>query len=433
VTTVLSADWVLPVSGPPIRDGAVAIEDGLVAAVGARDELGAGIDYPGAAILPGFVNAHSHLEYAVYAGFGDGLGDFATWVDLHTQRKRRIDFEAMLDIARLGAAECLASGITAIGDCSYSGAAAAAAGEAGLGGIVYLEVFGDDPGDALEQFERLRERAGPALTPRLRLGVSPHAPYSVSPSVYRACFALDLPVATHLSESASEIRYLRDGSGPWQGIEWLVAPPGTTGPRLLAREGLLGPELLAAHCVVVEPDEIELLARHDVAVAHCPRSNAFLGCGIAPVAELLAAGVRVGLGTDSPTSTPSFDMFDELRTAIAVARVRAGRAEAMSAAQALELATVGSARALGIADEVGSLEPGKRADLIVVSLEGSPFLPWEDPAAAVVLGGSPARVTATLVGGEIRYERGAFDWHELRQSGVEARDRLLGLPAARRP
>ena len=431
MTTVLSADWVLPVSGPPIRNGAVAIEGGRIAAVGTRDELGPGIDYLDSVILPGFVNAHSHLEYAVYAGFGDGLGDFATWVDLHTQRKRRIGFEDMLDIARLGTADCLASGVTATGDCSFSGAAGVAAAEAGLRAIVYLEVFGADPAEALGQFESLRERVEGSLSERVRLGVSPHAPYSISPDVYRACFELGLPVATHISESASEVRYLLDGSGPWEGIDWFVSPPGVTGTRLLAREGLLQPRLLAAHCVVVDPDEIDLLAHHDVAVAHCPRSNAFLGCGIAPVAELLAAGVRVGLGTDSPTSTPSFDMFDELRAAVGLARIRAGRADAMPAEQALELATLGSARALGLADEIGSLEPGKLADLAVVSLEGSPFLPWEDPSAAVVLGGSPQRVAATLVGGEIRYERGAFDWHELRQRGVEARDRLLGLAPSR--
>src|SRR5207248_2811319 len=157
--------------------------DGRIAAVGTQDELGRGLEYPDSAIVPGLVNAHSHLEYAVYAGFGDALGDFAAWVDLHTQRKRRIDFEAMLDIARLGAAECLASGITTIGDCSYSGAAAVAASEAGLGGTVYLEVFGDDPIDALDQFELLRERAEPSLSPLVRIGVSPHAPYSISPAV----------------------------------------------------------------------------------------------------------------------------------------------------------------------------------------------------------------------------------------------------------
>jgi 5-methylthioadenosine/S-adenosylhomocysteine deaminase len=195
--------------------------------------------------------------------------------------------------------------------------------------------------------------------------------------------------------------------------------------------GLLSHRLTAAHCVYVDEDEIRLLREHGVAVVHCPRSNALLGCGIAPLRELLDAGLAVGLGTDSPASTPSFDMFEELRTALFLARARERRPEALTATEALELATLGSARALGLDGEIGSLQPGKHADLVVLSLEGSPFLPWEDPAAAVVLGGSPQRVTATLVEGEIRYERGAFDWHELRQRGVEARDRLLGLPAGR--
>ena len=122
--TVVSADWVVPVEGPPIRDGAVAIDDGgRIAAVGPRAELGGGVHHDGAVILPGFVNAHTHLEYDVYAGFGDGLG-FADWIGLHVQRKRRIDLEDMTAIARLGALHCLASGITAVGDCSFSGAAA---------------------------------------------------------------------------------------------------------------------------------------------------------------------------------------------------------------------------------------------------------------------------------------------------------------------
>jgi 5-methylthioadenosine/S-adenosylhomocysteine deaminase len=187
---------------------------------------------------------------------------------------------------------------------------------------------------------------------------------------------------------------------------------------------------VAAHCVTVDDGEIALLAEHAVAVAHCPRSNALLGCGIAPVRELLDAGITVGLGTDSPASTPSFDFFEELRAALFFARARERSPEALSATEALELATLGSARALGLSDEVGSLEPGKRADLAVVSLEGSPFLPWEDPAAAVVLGGSPARVAATLVDGEVRYERGAFDWHELRRRGTSARSRLLAGPSS---
>ncbi len=425
MTTVVSADWVLPVSGLPIRDGAVAIEDGVIAAVGTQAELGTGIGYAEAVILPGFVNAHSHLEYAVYAGFGDGL-PFAPWILIHVERKARIGQEEMEAIARLGAAECLASGITTVGDCSFSGASATACDELGLRAIVYLEVFGTTDRELGTRFASNRARVAGSFSDRVRLGVSPHAPYTVSPELYAACFELGLPVATHLSESPDEDTWMRLGEGPWTAVaDVLPPPPGTSGIRVLAEHGLLRAGTVAAHCVTVDDEEIALLAEHGVAVVHCPRSNALLGCGIAPLRRLLDAGVTVGLGTDSPASAPSFDLFEELRAAVFFARAREQRPEALTAAEALELATIGSARALGLADEVGTLEPGKRADLTVVSLEGSPFLPWEDPAAAVVLGGSPGRVAATLVDGEVRYERGAFDWHELRRRGTSARKRLL--------
>jgi cytosine/adenosine deaminase-related metal-dependent hydrolase len=427
LSRVLSADWVLPIEGPPIEDGAVAIDEGRIAAVGTRDELGAGTHYDDAVLLPGFVNAHSHIEYAVYAGFGDSLTDFAEWIRLHTERKRRIGWEEYVDIARLGAAECLRSGIATIGDCSFSGAAAVAMDELGLRGIAYLEVFGADPAEAMEQFEELRDRAAAHFGERVAVGVSPHAPYSVSAAVYHACAELGLPVATHISESESEVRYLLDGGGAWETIPWLVDPPGTTGTRLLAREGLLGPHVLAAHCVVVESEEIALLAEHDVAVAHCPRSNAYVGCGLAPLRELRRAGLRVGVGTDGVSSTPSHDYFDELRAVVMMARARERRPDAMTAAEALELATLGGARALRLEAEVGSLVPGKRADLAVVSVEGSPYVPVEDPAAAVVFGGSPERVLATYVDGEPRYERGGMNWHELTVAAHSARRAMLAV------
>src|SRR5205823_12294816 len=361
------------------------------------------------------------------------LTDFAEWIRLHTERKHRIGWEQYVAIARLGAAECLRSGIATVGDCSFSGAATVAMDELGLRGIAYLEVFGADPDDALEQFEELRSRAAVHFNDRVLLGVSPHAPYSISLAVYRACAELGLPLATHISESDSEVRYLLDGGGAWEGITWLVDPSGTTGTRLLAAEGLLGPHVLAAHCVVVEPDEIALLAEHDVAVAHCPRSNAYVGCGIAPLRELRAAGMRVGVGTDGVSSTPSHDFFDELRTAVMMARARERRPDAMTATQALELGTLGGARALGLDSEVGSLVPGKRADLAVVSLAGSSYLPWEDPAGAVVFGGSPERILATFVDGEARYEKGGFEWHELTAAARNARRAMLAHPDAGAP
>ena len=430
---VLSADWVLPVEAPPIEGGAVAIENGRIAAVGTVNELGEGTRYPDAAIVPGFVNAHSHLEYAVYAGFGDALTDFAEWIRLHTERKWRIGWEEYVDIARLGTAQLLASGVTTIGDCSYSGAAAVGAAELGLRGIVYLEVFGSDPGDAMSHFRALRERIAPFESERVRIGVSPHAPYSVSTAVYRACAELGIPIATHISESESEVRYLHDGGGAWSSIPWLVEPVGTTGTRLLAREGLLGPNVLAAHCVVVDDEEIQILAEHDVAVAHCPRSNAYVGCGFARLQQFREAGLRVGLGTDGVSSTPSHDFFDELRMAVMVARARERRPDALTAASVLELATLGSARALGLDDEVGSLTPGKRADLTVVSLAGSAYLPWEDAAGAVVFGGAPERVVATFVDGEARYEKGGFEWHELTAAAQRARRAMLAPQAGDAP
>jgi cytosine/adenosine deaminase-related metal-dependent hydrolase len=433
VNRVLSGDWVLPIEGPPIEHGAVVVEDGRIAAVGPAEELGFGTHYEDAVLLPAFVNAHSHIEYAVYAGFGDSLLDFAEWIRLHTERKRRIGWDEYVAIARLGAAECLRSGIATIGDCSFSGAAAVAMDELGLRGVAYLEVFGADPDDAVAQFEELRSRAAGHFNERVAPGVSPHAPYSISPAVYHACTLLGLPLATHISESESEVRYLLDGGGAWETISWLVDPPGTTGTRLLAREGLLGPHVLAAHCVVVEPDEIALLAEHDVAVAHCPRSNAYVGSGIAPLREFREGGLRVGVGTDGVSSTPSHDFFDELRTVVTMARARERRPDAMTAAQALELGTLGGARALGLATEVGSLVPGKRADLTAVSLAGSPYWPVEDPAGAVVFGGSPERVLATFVDGEARYEKGGMEWHELTAAAHSARRAMLAVPPAAEP
>jgi 5-methylthioadenosine/S-adenosylhomocysteine deaminase len=422
---ILSADWVVPVEGDPIRDGAVAIDDdGAIAAVGPASELGVGEEFAGCVILPGFVNCHTHLEYAVYAGFGDGL-PFVPWIGLHIRRKDALDLEDMRAIAQVGAFECLRSGVTTVGDCSFSGAAAEAAALTGLRAVVYLEVFGRDP-SALDRFEEIRARVAHLASERLVLGVSPHAPYTCTVEVYEACAALGLPMQTHLAESRAEQPWLVEGAGDWTPLaDFLVPPPGRTGIRLLAEAGLLGPRVSAAHCVHADEEEIGLLARHGVGVAHCPRSNGMLGCGVAPLRELVDAGVAVGIATDSPASTPSFDLFEEMRTAVVAARAREQRPDALTAARALELATLGGATVLGLQDELGSLVPGKHADLAIVSLEGSPLDPVEDPVVSVVLGGSPERVAATLVAGEDRYRRGITAWPDSTRAARRARSRML--------
>jgi 5-methylthioadenosine/S-adenosylhomocysteine deaminase len=372
-------------------------------------------------ILPGLVNAHSHLEYAVYAGFGDGQ-PFGDWLATHIARKRALAHEEMLAIATRGAADSLAAGITTTADYSFSGASAAAAEMLGLRAIVYLEVFGRDPQEAERQFDEARSRA--VESDLVTIGVSPHAPYTCSADVYRWCLSRGIPVGTHLAESEAENEWLVSGTGRLAPSGPLLVEP--TGRRAVETlEDVLGPELLCAHCVDLDTAEIDQLARLDVPVAHCPRSNALLGCGIAPVAELRTAGVRIGLGTDSPASTPSFDVWEELRTAVYLSRARERRSDALTAEAALRLATVESAEALGLAAEVGTITPGKRADLTVLSLAGSPYDPVEDPVVAAVFGGSPAGILETVVDGQTRYLQGETAWHEVRSTASAARRRML--------
>jgi 5-methylthioadenosine/S-adenosylhomocysteine deaminase len=348
---------------------------------------------------------------------------FGPWIELHMERKGRLGPEEMLAVARRGVADSLASGITTTADYAFAGVAATAAAAHGLRAIVYLEVFGGDPGGAQRQFDEKRARL--EESPLVRIGVSPHAPYSCSLAVYHWCLSLGIPVGTHLAESANENEWLEHGTGPLSAIAPILQPP--TGLRAVGTlEPVLGPDLLCAHCVEVDQAEIDLLAERHTPVAHCPRSNALLGCGIAPLTDLRAAGVVVGLGTDSPASAPSFDIFEEMRAAIYAARGRERRADALLAEDALRLATLEAARAVGLDAQVGTLTPGKRADLAVVSLAESPYHPVEDPAAAVVFGGSPERVLETIVDGQARYtSEESIKWQEVRSTASAARRRML--------
>jgi 5-methylthioadenosine/S-adenosylhomocysteine deaminase len=228
-------------------------------------------------------------------------------------------------------------------------------------------------------------------------------------------------VVTHLAESRHELDALIGGTGL---LTRFVAPFGRHPILELAARGLLGPETVVAHAVHVGGEEMAALSETGVAVAHCPRSNALLGCGVAPLAELRAAGVHVGLGTDSPSSALSLDMFDELRAALFLARASAGDPEALSAAAALQLATLDGARALGLADR-GALEPGLLADLVAVRLDRTPFWPCDDPASALVLGGSPALVTLVAIGGNVLYGVDSTAFERALPAAAHARSRLL--------
>ena len=423
MTEVYTADHVLPVGAPPLRQGAVAVQDGRLVAVGTRSEvLGAFPDAQveelgNAVLLPALVNAHTHLEYATYGGFGDGL-PFGDWlINVFGARRPRLapgDVEAA---AALGALLCLQSGVGTIADASYSGAAVAAASEAGLRAIVHLEAFGGPDRDAEGVVSTLRERLvgfADSTSPLVRLGVSPHSPYTVAPAAFAALDAFaqseGMTVMTHVAESHAELEAVAAGTGPIADALRSLTRIEATGQHpvdLLAGAGLLHSGVILVHAVQINDAQIALIATSGAGVVHCPRSNAILGCGAAPIAGLRAAGISVGIGTDSPASAIDFDLWAEMRAALLTARVREGRPDALTAEEVIELATLGGARVLGIDELVGSLTVGKRADLTAIDLTDTSYGVTESAATSAVFAGSPERTLLTVIDGVVRYRKGA--------------------------
>lgn len=429
---LLTADWLLPISAPPVADGAVLVSEGRIAAVGSADELRARYpqvqthEYPGCALLPGLINAHTHLDYSAFKGFAAPSG-FSRWMGRFLRARVRLDSEDLAASATWGAYECLRNGVTSIADTSYEGTTVArAARAAGLRARVYLEVFGLDDGKLestvsglRDGLRRVREASGSSGEagagalgggPSVEWGVSPHAPYTVSQALYREVARMargeGLHVATHVGESVAEARLLAGRLSALALVYRLAhlrvkhhwRPPMVSSVRYVADADALGPETLVVHAVQSSAEDIALLAQSGVAVAHCPRSNLFLHCGVAPIAEMRSAGVTVGLGTDSLASNDSLDMLAEMRAAVSVSRtLRAG----LSAADVLRMATLDGARALGWGALMGSLEQGKLADVVAVSLPRGEVAHVEESLAETVMAGE---VLMTMVGGRVAYE-----------------------------
>jgi cytosine/adenosine deaminase-related metal-dependent hydrolase len=407
------ARWIVPVSAPPIAHGTLVERAGRIVWVGTRDDApaleprDADVDLGDAVLLPGLVNAHCHLELTTMRGFLDGLG-FREWVlRLTSARRAVLDEAALLDSARLGVEEGVRAGITTFADTGDSGTGFDAMLERGVRGICYREVFGPDPAQCQRAVAELREkveRMRARETTLVRAGLSPHAPYTVSDPLYVATAALArelaAPVAVHIAESAIESELVTAGAGAFadglrqRGIS--VSPRARSPIALLDALGVLDVDPLLIHCVRVDEDDIRAIADHRCAVAHCPASNARLAHGIAPLAELLAVGLDVGLGSDSVASNDRMDLLDEARQALLFATARSREPNTLSAAQALELATLGGARALRLDGEIGSLEAGKAADLTAFQLNARGRGPTHDPVAAAVLAlaGSPASFVA---------------------------------------
>jgi 5-methylthioadenosine/S-adenosylhomocysteine deaminase len=402
------ARWVIPISAPPIENGTVAVADGRIGYVGPRANAPRGDDRDlgDALLMPGLVNVHSHLELTMMRGFLEDL-DFAHWIlRLNSVKRAVLDRESMLDAARLGLLEGIRSGITTFADTCDSGVAFDAMIEAGVRGIMYQEVFGPDPAQCAASLAELQskvESLRPRQTARVRLGVSPHAPYTVSDPLYAAVAAYasreSLPVAVHIAESDVERELVERGEGVFaaglrrRGIA--IAPRARSSIALLQRYGVLDTRPLLIHCVRVDRDDIRVIARAKCPVAHCPVSNAKLGHGTSPLLELLDAGITVGIGSDSVASNNRMDMLAEARAAILAQRARVARHDVLCARDALHLATLGGARALGLDAETGSLDVGKSADLAAFPLDAA-TLPVHDPEATAIfsLPGTPASFVA---------------------------------------
>lgn len=425
---LLTAQYVLPISSEPIHKGAVLVRDGFVRDVGSADMLRLRYpeeevkDFGQAALMPGLVDLHTHLENAVMRGIVHDV-PYVTWITSLLEYSSKMDVADWYDSAILGGLEALSSGITCVADITSTGAACTATQKLGMRSIIYREVGAMDKrrvSFAMRQAENdiyhWREEVDPE---RITIGIAPAAMYMCHPSVYGSVGELakreNLPVAMHMAGNREEYKFIKYGSSPFavhsmdQKRGFVEVPPwlptGTTPVSYALNWGAFEADnVLAIHCVHVDDEDVKRLKRYDVAVAVCPRCNAQLGMGVAPMGSFLRAGLRVGLGTDSPAATDSTDMFEEMRLGMLLQRALNANSF-LDSQTALELATLGSARALKIDDKVGSLEIGKCADIIAVDLSGSHQTPTTDPVSVLVNTCSGTDVLMTMVGGKVLYEK----------------------------
>lgn len=421
--TLYRADWVLPGATPPIKGGEVLVgDDGRILGVGSQGSRSVPpesdvVDLGEAALLPGLVNLHAHPELTLLRGALDELA-FPDWIArLVEVRGRGGGRPDDADAARWGVVEALRAGITTMAATEASGAALTALREAGMRGVVYREVFGPDPDQANTAMADLQSaiaRLRAAETERVRVGISPHAPYSVSDALFTAAAeyarAEGLPLAVHVAESVDEEMLVGQGGGVFGErlrARGIATPARARSPiELLERLGVLRARPLLIHCTQADAEDIRIIAAAGCAVAHCPTANAKLGHGVIPYPALREAGVVVGLGTDSVASNNRMDLLEEARCAALLQRAAQRSAEPLPPPELLELCTLAGARALGLDHRIGTLEVGKDADLCAVSFAGPHVRPVHDPVAALFHSARGSDVVLTAVAGRICYRDG---------------------------
>jgi cytosine/adenosine deaminase-related metal-dependent hydrolase len=366
------ASWILPINRPPIPDGWVLVNNGRVSAVGdgAAPPGCREVNLGASAVLPGLVNAHTHLELSWMRGRVPPAARMPDWIRALMVLRREVHRDDPFAMAA-AVGEIRRAGTSLVGDISNTLASIHALGASPIGGCVFYEMLGFNQ---LEPAARVREKAEQvraAARPRVRTSIVPHAPYSVSPGMLEAIATLasreNWRVSIHLGESVEELEFLDRARGPWRDLleslgvwtEW--NPPGTGPVAYIDSFGLLSARALVVHAVHLTDDELRRVAEAGATVVTCPRSNRWVGVGDPPVARFYASGARVAVGTDSLASCPDLNLFAEL------ARMRE-LAPGIQAARLLHSATQAGADALGFGAEHGAIEPGRRADLIAVAI-----------------------------------------------------------------
>jgi 5-methylthioadenosine/S-adenosylhomocysteine deaminase len=410
---VYRAEWICPIAQPPIRHGWVAVSDGRVAAVGdghAAPPMRPR-DLGKVAVLPGLINAHTHLELSWLRGRVPPAATLVDWIKqlfvARGGRMERADDHKVLDAARQAASEMREAGTAALGDISNSLASVESIRATGLRGIVFHELLGFNVRtDQLVIDTRTNRQTAAALGGEaVRVSIAPHAAYSVSAELFRAIreelTSSAVPISSvHLSESESEVDFLRDGSGPWPGILKLVgaarddwSAPGMTPVEYLDSLGVLDARTLVVHGVQFNDADLRRLQVIGSTVVTCPRSNQWVGAGVPPLERFYASGVNVAVGTDSLASVDDLNLFAELRT-------MRWLAPSVPARTLLESATRVGAEALGLGHDMGTIEVGKRAELIAVDLHADVAAPHlEDSASPLVPEATAAAIEEYLVSG----------------------------------
>ncbi len=415
-----------------IDNGAVAVTDGRIAAVGPRDRIAVAfapartLDLGRAMVLPGLVNTHTHAAMTLFRGLADDLPITAWLTDHIWPAERRLTPEAIRLGALLACAEMLASGTTCFADLYFFAAETARAADAtgmravvGEGVLDFPTPSAASPAEALglarDLFASLRGH------PHIRPMVVAHSPYAASDATLAAC--------AELAREHEAVFTLHAAEGVTENADSLK----TTGERVIPHLhslGVLGPNCLLAHCVHSDAADHAILARTGTKVAHCPKSNAKLSSGAAPVPAMLAAGVTVGLGTDGAASNNGLNLFSETQFASLVHKLTTGDPTAFAAQAALDAATLGGAACLRIPD-IGAIAPGYHADLTALSLERPNMTPFFNAPSQAVYAATGAEVVLTMVAGRIVYRDGRFPDLDVSALAAEARDMARHLAGHR--